>query len=75
MQVGTIMGILTFRAYKTDILKSLTKPQQQLVEHRIQYTLDLLGQETLSREGIAIIASLALTDPTTCTTDYTKLLD
>ena len=71
----TTMDILTFRSYKTDILKSLTKSQQQLVEYRIQYTLDLLGQETLSREGIAIIASLALTDPTTCTTDCTKLLD
>ena len=56
------MDIITFRAYTNDILKN--EPPHIVAEskHVIQLTLDLLEQETISREGIAIIVALAKKD-------------
>lgn len=52
------MNIITFRAYINDILKN--EPHHIVAESKrvIQLTLDLLEQETLTREAIAIIVAL-----------------
>lgn len=56
------MDIITFRAYINDILKN--EPPHIVAESKrvIQLTLDLLDQETISREGIAIIVALVKKD-------------
>ena len=56
------MDIITFRAYINDILKN--EPPHIVAESKrvIQLTLDLLDQETISHEGIAIIVALVKKD-------------
>ena len=51
------MDIMTFRAYKEKMLSTKSKVVQQISNQRIQLTLDLLGTETMSVEGVALIIS------------------
>lgn len=49
------MDIALFRATKERLLASLSAEHRALAETHIQYTLNILQQETMSREAIAII--------------------
>ena len=52
------MSIASFNYLKRDLLERLTPTQAELATFRIDYTLKLLKQETLSAETLAgIIAS------------------
>lgn len=53
------MDIMTFRAYKYKMLAGKPKLVQDVVNRRLQLTLDLLDRQTMSIEGLAIIISLA----------------
>lgn len=53
-----MLDIPTFRITKARMLEKVPKHFHQAIEDRIQLTLDLLDQETLSREAIAIIISI-----------------
>lgn len=50
--------IAEFNANINDILKNEVDSVKQESKHIIQLTLDLLEQETLTREAIAIIVAL-----------------
>lgn len=50
--------ITEFNANINDILKNEVDSVKQESKHIIQLTLDLLEQETLTREAIAIIVAL-----------------
>ena len=54
------MDIMTFRAYKYKMLAGKPKLVQDVVNRRLQMTLDLLGREAMSVEGLAIIISHAM---------------
>lgn len=58
------MDIMTFRAYKYKMLAGKPKLVQDVVNRRLQLTLDLLGREALSVEGLAIIISQAMDEHT-----------
>lgn len=58
------MDIMTFRAYKYKMLAGKPKLVQDVVNRRLQLTLDLLGREALSVEGLAIIISQAIDEHT-----------
>ena len=52
--------IMAFRVAKEDIAKKLPKELRETFNTRVQYTLNILGQETMSIEGLAIIAARCL---------------
>lgn len=54
------MDIMTFRAFKYKMLAGKPKLVQDVVNRRLQLTLDLLGREAMSVEGLAIIISQAM---------------
>lgn len=54
--------IAEFNANVNDILKNEVDSVKQESKHIIQLTLDLLEQETLTREAIAIIVALVKKD-------------
>ena len=58
------MDTMTFRAYKYKMLAGKPKLVQDVVNRRLQLTLDLLGSETMSVEGLAIIISNAMDEHT-----------
>lgn len=58
------MDIMTFRAYKYKMLAGKPKLVQDVVNRRLQLTLDLLGREAMSVEGLAIIISHAMDEHT-----------
>lgn len=58
------MDIMTFRAYKYKMLAGKPKLVQDVVNRRLQLTLDLLGREAMSVEGLAIIISQAMDEHT-----------
>lgn len=58
------MDIMTFRAYKYKMLAGKPKSVQDVVNRRLQLTLDLLGREAMSVEGLAIIISQAMDEHT-----------
>lgn len=49
------MDIMTFRVTLRSMLDKLPSDKQDAANTRVQYTLNILGQETMSREAIAII--------------------
>lgn len=52
------MDIATFRVTKARMLEQVPSHFHHTIEERIQLVLDLLGQETTSRETIATIIAL-----------------
>lgn len=48
---------MLFRISKQQIAEKLPKELREIFNTRVQYTLDILGQETMSIEGLAIIAA------------------
>ena len=52
------MDIATFRITKARMLEQVPSHFHPMIEERIQLVLDLLGQETTSREAIATIIAL-----------------
>lgn len=52
------MDIATFRITKARMLEQVPSHFHPMIEERIQLTLDLLDQETMSRETIATIITL-----------------
>ena len=53
------MDTMTFRAYKYKMLAGKPKLVQDVVNRRLHLTLDLLGRESMSVEGLALIISHA----------------
>ena len=51
------MDIATFRAHKTKMLSKQAPAIRDTINHRVNYVLDLLGTETMSVEGLALIIS------------------
>ena len=51
------MDIMTFRMTLESMLEKLPPEQQDPARIRVQYTLRILGQETMSKEAIACILS------------------
>lgn len=51
------MDIATFRAHKTKMLSKQEPAIRDTINHRVNYVLDLLGTETMSVEGLALIIS------------------
>lgn len=50
------MDIMTFRIITETMLEKISdKSQQDRARDRINYTLSILGQETMSAEAVAII--------------------
>ena len=50
------MDIMTFRVITETMLEKISdKSQQDRARDRINYTLNILGQETMSAEAVAII--------------------
>lgn len=50
------MDIMTFRIITETMLEKISdKSQQDRARARINYTLNILGQETMSAEAVAII--------------------
>ena len=54
---GYQMDIATFRAHKTKMLSKQEPAIRDTINHRVNYVLDLLGTETMSVEGLALIIS------------------
>ena len=54
------MDIMTFNITRENLLQNLTPIQADLAKQRIQLVLDLLGTETMSKEGMAIIITTML---------------
>ena len=54
------MDIMTFNIIRENLLQNLTPIQADLAKQRIQLVLDLLGTETMSKEGMAIIITTML---------------
>lgn len=54
------MDIATFRAHKTKMLSKQEPAIRDTVNHRVNYVLELLGTETMSVEGLALIISQAI---------------
>ena len=51
------MDIMTFRVLRTKMLDRQAPAIRDTINHRIDYVLDLLGTETMSIEGLALIIS------------------
>ena len=51
------MDIMVFRALRTKMLDRQAPAIRDTINHRIDYVLDLLGTETMSVEGLALIVS------------------
>lgn len=51
------MDIMTFKAHKAKMLDRQAPAIRDTINHRIDYVLDLLGTETMSIEGLALIIS------------------
>ena len=51
------MDIMTFRALRAKMLDRQAPAIRDTINHRIDYVLDLLGTETMSIEGLALIIS------------------
>ena len=51
------MDIMTFKAHKAKMLDRQAPAIRDTINHRIDYVLDLLGTETMSIEGLALIVS------------------
>lgn len=51
------MDIATFRAHKTKMLSKQAPAIRDIINHRVNYVLELLGTETMSIEGLALIVS------------------
>ena len=51
------MDIMTFKADKAKMLDRQAPAIRDTINHRIDYVLDLLGTETMSIEGLALIIS------------------
>ena len=51
------MDIMVFRALRTKMLDRQAPAIRDTINHRIDYVLDLLGTETMSVEGLALIIS------------------
>jgi short subunit dehydrogenase-like uncharacterized protein len=50
------MDIMTFRIITETMLEKISDtPQREKARDRINYTLNILGQETMSAEAVAII--------------------
>lgn len=61
------MDIATFRAHKTKMLSKQEPAIRDTINHRVNYVLELLGTETMSVEGLALIVSQVIFE--------TKILD
>ena len=61
------MDIATFRAHKTKMLNKQEPAIRDTINHRVNYVLELLGTETMSVEGLALIVSQVIFE--------TKILD
>ena len=66
------MDIMTFRAHKAKMLDRQAPAIRDTINHRIDYVLDLLGTETMSVEGLALIISQVTFE--TKTLDPSKLV-
>ena len=66
------MDIMTFRAHKAKMLDRQAPAIRDTINHRIDYVLDLLGTETMSVEGLALIVSQVAFE--TKTLDPSKLI-
>ena len=66
------MDIMTFRAHKAKMLDRQAPAIRDTINHRIDYVLDLLGTETMSVEGLALIISQVAFE--TKTLDPSKLI-
>ena len=66
------MDIMTFRAHKAKMLDRQAPAIRDTINHRIDYVLDLLGTETMSAEGLALIVSQVAFE--TKTLDTSKLI-
>ena len=66
------MDIMTFRAHKAKMLNKQAPAIRDTINHRIDYLLDLLGTETMSVEGLALIVSQVAFE--TKTLDPSKLI-
>lgn len=66
------MDIMTFRAHKAKMLDRQAPVIRDTINHRIDYVLDLLGTETMSAEGLALIVSQVAFE--TKTLDPSKLI-
>ena len=51
------MDIMVFSALRTKMLDRQAPAIRDTINHRIDYVLDLLGTETMSIEGLALIIS------------------
>ena len=51
------MDIMTFRALRAKMLDRQAPAIRDTINHRIDYVLDLLGTETMTIEGLALIIS------------------
>ena len=51
------MDIMVLRALRTKMLDRQAPAIRDTINHRIDYVLDLLGTETMSIEGLALIVS------------------
>ena len=66
------MDIMTFKAHKAKMLDRQAPAIRDTINHRIDYVLDLLGTETMSIEGLALIVSQVAFE--TKTLDPSKLV-
>ena len=66
------MDIMTFRVHKAKMLDRQAPAIRDTINHRIDYVLDLLGTETMSVEGLALIVSQVALE--TKTLDPSKLI-
>ena len=66
------MDIMTFKAHKAKMLDRQAPAIRDTINHRIDYVLDLLGTETMSIEGLALIISQVAFE--TKTLDPSKLI-
>ena len=66
------MDIMVFRALRTKMLDRQAPAIRDTINHRIDYVLDLLGTETMSVEGLALLVSQVAFE--TKTLDKSKLI-
>ena len=66
------MDIMTFRAHKAKMLNRQAPEIRDTINYRIEYVLDLLGTDTMSVEGLALLVSQVSFE--TKTLDPSKLI-
>ena len=66
------MGIIAFRAHKAKMLNRQAPEIRDTINYRIEYVLDLLGTDTMSVEGLALLVSQVSFE--TKTLDPSKLI-